>query len=203
MKRSWFALALVFGLGLAPLPAHAEDAPEKVFLKNNLDHIRGKLKETPSSKRDQEILGGMARLFDYDTMTRTIFGDPCPRGMQKCNNSWSNFSEEQRSELRSWFRKIVEKRQRKNLMDAVDYSVEYTSVSGSSPTRVQMTATPPPERKKSAVSLSYFIVQTDGAYRVVDIQAEGSSTVKNYYTQLQGKSFEECVKALKKAHSRI
>jgi hypothetical protein len=93
---------------------------------------------------------------DYDAAVRRALGEPCPASQLSCDDLWRALDPAQRDEMRILLREVVRIGFRLALAQPADARVEWVHV-----------ATPHGDR-------------------VVDVVIEGSSLVRNYYTQIRG-----------------
>ena len=175
-----FLLALTLSVGGN---AFADEGAQ-TFVKKEHSSLTTLLKQPASPTRDAQVDSALGRMVDYDELARRAFGQPCPVTMPGCKNHWAALTTEQRTEVTTLLRRLVEKNQRKNLMKTLDYDITYKGMrEASGESKVRTEAKSKINQREPPVQVDYVVVGTDGSYRVVDIVTEGSSLTKNYYDQ--------------------
>jgi ABC-type transporter MlaC component len=180
-----FTFAIVLGLlGLVMTRDARADDPATTFVRAQHDQLRALLRQPQNPGRDNQLTASLARMVDYDEMTRRAFGQPCPADLPACKNHWADFTDAQKAEVGGLLRRLVEKNYRKNLGQTLDYDVTYQGASPQSgDTAVHTEATSKSKPRDPAVLVDYVVRGAPGALHVVDIITEGSSLTKSYYDQ--------------------
>ena len=105
--------------------------------------------------------------------------------MPNCTDHWKDLNDEQRKEVTSYLRKLVEKNYHKNLNKTRDYDVSYRGAKeqGDNLAKIRTEAKSKLKPRDPAVQVDYVILGAGPNYKVIDIVTEGSSMTKNYYDQ--------------------
>jgi phospholipid transport system substrate-binding protein len=178
-------LAIV--LALHPLSA-AADPPAEAFVQQRHEHIETLLHQAASAGRDEQVRRALGEFVDFDGLTQRAFGVPCPPAEPSCEDLWSGYTDDQRSEVRTLLEKLVRKTYEKNLLKTLDYDVSYRGTrEGGADTRVMTEAHNRLKPREPPVRVDYVVNETSQGMRVVDIVTEGSSLTKNYYDQFRKK----------------
>jgi ABC-type transporter MlaC component len=102
-----------------------------------------------------------------------------------CTNHWDAITAEQRTEVTTLLRTLVEKNFQKNLKKTKEYDVTYLrgKDAGENLWRIKTEAKSKVKPRDPAVQVDYVVLAAGDRYRAVDIVTEGSSMTKNYYDQ--------------------
>jgi ABC-type transporter MlaC component len=201
MKRLRFALVLLASLAFAPA-ASADEGAQR-FVQTEHAKLEALLRQPASPARDGQVTHTLDTMVDYDELARRAFGQPCPPTHSACVNHWGELTEQQRTEVSTLLKKLVEKNYRKNLIKTLDYEVIYRGqkeVAGDAKIRTEAKSKLKP--RDPAVQVDYVVKPIGAGYRVVDIVTEGSSLTKNYYDQFHkmlttpGQGYPHVVKKL-------
>jgi phospholipid transport system substrate-binding protein len=181
--------SLVSSLALAGLGGTAQAADDaQGFIQREHEKIERLLHQPPSSSRDTEVNHALDTFVDYEELTRRAFGEPCHPSLPNCEDLWSQYNDQQKSELHDLLRQLVQKSYRKNLLKTLDYDIDYRGQHDvGSDTRVSTEAKNKQKPRDPSVRVDYVVEQTPSGFRVVDIVTEGSSLSKNYYEQFRKK----------------
>jgi phospholipid transport system substrate-binding protein len=184
--RHILSLSSLLGLLAVALPAHAEDA--QGFIQREHSQLEVILHKAASPARDTEVNQGLDTFVDYDEMTRRTFGVPCHPSLPNCEDLWSKLDDAKRTEVSELLKQLVRKSYRKNLLKTLDFDITYkgTKAQGGD-TRVITEAQDKNKPHEPPVRVDYIVRQTDKGFVAVDFVTEGSSLVKNYYTQFRTK----------------
>jgi phospholipid transport system substrate-binding protein len=171
-KRPFFAvLALVLTLGGAA-PALAQTPDD--FVQTGHHQLESLLKQAPSAQRDAQIASAFDQMLDYSELVRRCFKE-----------HWSELDTAKQAEVSDLLKQIVRKNYQKNLKRTLDYNITYTGTRGQgSDVVVRTQAQSKINARDPVVQVDYVVAgPSSGPYHVVDIVAENSSTVANYYRQ--------------------
>jgi phospholipid transport system substrate-binding protein len=184
--RHLVTLSSLLGLLAVALPAHAEDA--QGFIQREHAQLETILHKPASPARDTEVNQGLDTFVDYDEMTRRTFGVPCHPSLPNCENLWAQLDDAKKSEVSDLLKQLVRKTYRKNLLKTLDFDIAYKGTRDQSgDTRVITEAQDKNKPHDPPVRVDYIVKQTDKGFVAVDFVTEGSSLVKNYYTQFRTK----------------
>lgn len=176
------AAALALSCTLVAGGASADVDGAKTFVEREHGQIKKLVEANAPSDDVRKAIDGMV---DYDELSKRTFGKPCPATVPQCTNHWDELTAEQRTEVTSLLRKLVEKNYHKNLNKTRDYDIAYRGAkdAGENLARIKTEAKSKLKARDPAVQVDYVILGTGDKYRVVDIVTEGSSMTKNYYDQ--------------------
>ncbi len=181
--RTSFAAVLAAALLVTPA-ALAGEVEARAFVEQRHVKITQLLRQPASSGRDAQVEQELGAVFDYDELTRRIFGK-CPPGMS-CLDNWTKLSAAQQQEMTDLFRKLVQKTYRKNLVKTLDYDVSYKGSRAvlANESKVRTEAKSRVKPRDPAVLVDYVVREDAGIFHVVDIVTEGSSLATNYREQV-------------------
>ena len=184
--RHLVTLSSLLGLLAVALPAHAEDA--QGFIQREHTQLETILHDPPSPARDAKVDQRLDTFVDYDEMTRRTFGVPCHPSLPNCENLWAQLDDAKKAEVSDLLKQLVRKTYRKNLLKTLDFDIAYKGTRDQSgDTRVITEAQDKNKPHDPPVRVDYIVKQTDKGFVAVDFVTEGSSLVKNYYTQFRTK----------------
>ena len=167
-----FIAAITLALTLGTASALAQTPDE--FVKAGHAQLETLLKQPASAQRDAQISSAFDQMIDYSELIKRCFKE-----------HWNELDAAKQAEVGDLLKQIVRKNYKKNLNRTLNYTVTYTGVRGQGGDVVVRT------QAQSKVNVRDPVVQVDyvvegspnGPYHVVDIIAENSSTVTNYYRQ--------------------
>jgi phospholipid transport system substrate-binding protein len=184
--RHLTTLSSLLGLLAVAVPAHAEDAQS--FIQREHTQLETILHKPAGPARDTEVNQGLDTFVDYDEMTRRTFGVPCHPSLPNCENLWAQLDDAKKAEVSDLLKQLVRKTYRKNLLKTLDFDIAYKGTRDQSgDTRVITEAQDRNKPHDPPVRVDYIVRQTDKGFVAVDFVTEGSSLVKNYYTQFRTK----------------
>lgn len=200
-RRSVAVVALAGSALLVAGPASADVDGAKGFVEREHGNIKKLVDSNAASGDVRKAIDGMV---DYEELTRRTLGNPCPPAVPSCVNHWNDLSAEQRAEVTSLLKQLVEKNFEKNLVKTRDFDITYKGgkEAGTNLARVKTEAKSKLKPRDPAVQVDY-VVQGDGSYKCIDIVTEGSSMTKNYYDQFhrmlttEGQKYPYLVQKLK------
>jgi phospholipid transport system substrate-binding protein len=176
------AAALALSCTMLAGAASADVESAKTFVEKEHNQIKKLVEQNAAS---DEVRKAIDNMVDYDQLAMRTLGKPCPPTVPSCTNHWDELTPEQRNEVTTLLRKLVEKNYHKNLNKTRDYDVSYRGAKeiGENVSRIKTEAKSKLKPRDPAVQVDYVIVGSGERYRVVDIVTEGSSMTKNYYDQ--------------------
>jgi phospholipid transport system substrate-binding protein len=176
------AAALALSCTMLAGAASADVESAKTFVEKEHNQIKKLVEQNAAS---DEVRKAIDNMVDYDQLAMRTLGKPCPPTVPSCTNHWDELTPEQRNEVTTLLRKLVEKNYHKNLNKTRDYDVSYRGAKeiGENVSRIKTEAKSKLKPRDPAVQVDYVIVGSGDRYRVVDIVTEGSSMTKNYYDQ--------------------
>jgi phospholipid transport system substrate-binding protein len=181
-------LALLLDALVLAYPAAAVAEDPQAFVEQQHHHVEKLLHQPESAGRDAEIQRALGEFVDYGELTRRAFGEPCPPAEPSCEDLWSGYSEDQRTELRGLLEQLVRKTYQRNLVKTLDYDITYRgSRETGGDTRVMTEAKNRVKPRDPSVRVDYIVKDTPAGPKVVDIVTEGSFLTKNYYNQFRKK----------------
>lgn len=163
-------LALLTFAGAAPALAQTPDD----FVKAGHAQLETLLKQPASAQRDAQISATFDQLLDYSELIKRCFKE-----------HWNELDGAKQAEVSELLKQIVRKNYKKNLNRTLNYNVTYTGVRGQgSEVVVRTQAQSKVNARDPVVQIDYVVEGApNGPFHVVDIIAENSSTVTNYYRQ--------------------
>jgi ABC-type transporter MlaC component len=181
-RNALHAALLTLAVGFFGATAAADDAAQG-FVQREHTNLSTLLKQPASASRDSQVDGALARMIDYEELARRAFGQPCHPTFAGCINHWDKLSADQRVEVTGLLRKLVERKQRSNIMKTLDYDISYRGfrdLGGESKVRTEAKSKLKP--RDPPIQVDYVVCSTS-SHHVCDIVTEGSSLTKNYYDQ--------------------
>jgi ABC-type transporter MlaC component len=203
MKLSRFAFVLVAGLALAGSASADQGEGAQKFIQTEHVKLEAILRQPATAARDAQVTNTLETMVDYDELARRAFGQPCPHAISSCTNHWGELTDQQKTEVSSLLKQLVEKNYKKNLIKTLDYEVTYKGtkeIGGDSKIRTEAKSKLKP--RDPAVQVDYVVKAYGNGFKVVDIVTEGSSLTKNYYDQFHkflttpGQGYPHIVKKL-------
>ena len=205
-KSCLASLAVVLSIGTVASPASADQASDaKAFIE------RQSIQMAEALKKNAPIEPIIDQYVNYDMMTKSSFGDPCPILKPKCTNHYQSLTAEEKARLSELMRKYVRGTYRKNAKKTLDYTVVVQNdvkVLAPGISRVRTNATPKNERDEP-VQLEYIVRDTNGKLEVIDTIAEMSSFTKNLndqfskFMETDGQKFPHVVKRLEEKTAKL
>jgi ABC-type transporter MlaC component len=164
-------LALVF----VTAPALAQTPDD--FVKGGHAQLEALLKQPVSAQRDAQISSVFDQLIDYNELVKRCFKE-----------HWGELDGAKQAEVNDLLKQIVRKNYKKNLNRTLNYTVTYTGTRGQGNDIVVRTQAQSKTNARDPVVQVDYVVEggPSGPFHVVDIVAENSSTVTNYYRQFHG-----------------
>ena len=176
------AALLAFCVTTLAAAASADVAGAQSFVEREHGQIKKLVEAGAPSAEVSKAIDGMV---DYDELARRTMGSPCPPTIPSCVDHWKDLNGEQRAEVTSLLRKLVEKNYHKNLTKTRDYEITYRGAkdAGENLSKIRTEAKSKAKPRDPAVQVDYVIMGNGSQYKVIDIITEGSSMTKNYYDQ--------------------
>ena len=198
LALSAFAIALAF-----TVPAAAQNNAQ-AFVEQEHGRLAGLMRQPAAQSRETSITQELDRMVDYDELARRTFGKPCPPAIAQCQNHWDSLGDDQKREVTSLLRRLVERNYRKNLTKTLDYQIAFIGARplASGDTKIRTEAKSRVKPHEAPVTVDYVVAGQVGSFKVVDIVTEGSSLTKNYYEQFHkmlntpGQGYPHVVKRL-------
>ncbi|MBX3226639.1 MAG: ABC transporter substrate-binding protein [Labilithrix sp.] len=203
MRLRTLIRAATLGLTVTTLSfaAAADVAGAQAFVEKEHGAIK---KLVDANAAQSEVTKVIDAMVDYDEVARRALGQPCPTTIPSCTNHWAELNDDQKKEMTSLFRQLVEKKYRENAQKTKDYDISYRGAkeAGNDIAKVRTEAKDKNKPREPAVQVDYLI-KGSGPYKVVDLVTEGSILSKNYYDQshkmltTQGQGYPYLVQKLK------
>lgn len=172
-NRSFFAIVSIALTLATAAPAFAQ-APDD-FVKTGHAQLTQLLQQPASAQRDAQIQAAFDQMVDYNELIRRCFKE-----------HWTaDLDAAKQAEVTDLLKQIVRKNYRKNLNRTLNYNITYTGQHAQgSDMLVRTQAQSKVNARDPVVQIDYVVEGSpNGPYHVVDIVAENSSTVTNYYRQ--------------------
>ena len=189
--RSWgFAGVLavfVASAPFSPVVAHAADDPQ-AFVQRETQKLSDLLRQPKSGGRDARVTQELDATINYDELVHRAFGQPCPASLPSCTNDWATLSDDQKKEVASLLKQLIQKNYQKNLEKTLDYEITYKGEKADSgDTKIRTEAKSKAKPRDPAVQVDYVVREIDGRLQIVDMVTEGTSLTKSYYQQFDKK----------------
>jgi phospholipid transport system substrate-binding protein len=191
--RSFFG-ALAVALTFAVSATAFAQTPDQ-FVQSGHAQLTQLLQQPSSAQRDAQIAAAFDQMIDYTELARRCF-----------QQHWSNdLDASKQAEVTDLLKQIVRKNYQKRLKDTLNFNITYTGQrTQGSDMLVRTVAQSRVNTRDPAVQIDYVVEGgPNGPYHVVDIVAENSSTVTNYYRDFhrflttQGQGYPYLVEKLK------
>lgn len=190
MKYGWIyavACLLLFNPAIA---ADQKDTAEE-FLKSNLDGVFTILqkKDLSLEAKNREVVGIVTPMFDFQLMAKLSLG----------RQYWPDLSKENRER----FTELFVNRLRASYLDKITSYTDETVVY-EQPVNVEGKIHIPTQlvSKGKKISMLYKFYQSDGRWKIYDLEIQGVSIVRSYQSQfkeiLQKGTFEDLLKKMEK-----
>lgn len=178
--RSRHLAAFAFTVAVASSASALAQTPDD-FVKTQHGKLETILRQPDSGAKDTQIASTLDSMIDYDALAKRAFGEPCP--VAGCTDHWPELSADQRTEITSLLKTLVQKNYKKNLNRTLNYDVKYSgAVAQGQNFEVHTEAKNKVDAREPVVFIDYLLAGASGGpYRVVDIVTERSSLTKNYY----------------------
>jgi ABC-type transporter MlaC component len=182
--RNALAALVLSTVCLVSLPAVAGESEAQSFVEQKQGRISQLLRQPSTATRDAQVDQELGVTFDYDELTKRIFG-LCPAGIS-CVDNWTSLTAAQKAEMTGLFKKLVQKTYRKNLIKTLDYEITFrgSRASVQNESKIQTEAKSKVKPRDPSTRIDYVVRGSGDAYRVVDIVTEGSSLTANYREQV-------------------
>ena len=170
------------------------------FVKTGHAQLESLLRQPASAQRDAQISSTMDQMFDYSELVRRCFRE-----------HWNELDAAKQAEVSDLLKEFIRKNYQKNLKRTLNYTITYTGVrQQGNQVLVRTQAQSKTNVREAPVQLDYVVEGSpNGPYHVVDIVAENSSTVTNYYRQFHrflttpGQGYPYLVEKLRKKIAQL
>jgi len=189
----------VLAITLAATSSAFAQTPDE-FVKTGHAQLTSLLQQAQSAQRDTQIAAAFDQMVDYDELVKRCFKE-----------HWTELDAAKQAEVTDLLKQIVRKNYQKNLKRTLNYNITYTGQRASgNDTLVRTQAQSRVNPRDPVVQIDYVIEGgPNGPYHVVDIVAENSSTVTNYYRDFhrflttQGQGYPYLVQKLRDKIARL
>lgn len=171
----WLTVGVV-GAGVAvPDQASAQSARGAAtrFVEQKQQELQQAIRNSKDIKSDPKLLAIFDSMLNYDRLTQ-----------EALKQHWDEMTPEQRTEITSLLKQLVQNSYRKNLRDPSSYGIEYL---GERPakdgTLVQTRTSNKKNPREKPLSIDYVVQQEGGRWMVHDVVTDGVSLVRNYRRQ--------------------
>jgi len=196
---SSFVAVLALALTMSAAAPALGQTPDE-FVKAGHAQLDALLRQPASAQRDAQIASAFDRMVDYDELVRRCF-----------KQHWGELDAAKQAEVSGLLREIVRKNYQKNLKRTLDYNITYTGQRGQGSDVVVRTQAQSKTDPREPAKLVDYVVEgaPNGPFHVVDIIAENSSTVTNYYRDFHrflttpGQGYPYLVDKLKKKIEKL
>ena len=134
--------------------------------------------DTPAAgQRDKQLQQVVTELLDLDVMAEKALG-----------RYWNDRSAAERQEYLSLMRQLVERSYLRQARSHADYQVAFGTVEldpARNEAQVSSTITVTKRGRQEQIEVVYTLTQRPSQWRVIDIETDGASTVRNYRAQFQ------------------
>ena len=182
-RRSRFGFLFCAGLamaalgGLEPLgTASAQSAQNGAatrFVEQKQRELQQAIRVSKDTKSDPKLLAIFDSMLNYDRLTH-----------EALKQHWDEITPEQRVEVTSLLKQLVQNSYRKNLRDPGNYGIDYLGEhSAKDGTLVQTRTSNKKNPREKPLSIDYVVEQVGGRWLVHDVVTDGVSLVRNYRRQ--------------------
>ncbi|MBL8612605.1 MAG: ABC transporter substrate-binding protein [Myxococcales bacterium] len=184
MRKPFAIFAFCAALAI-PSFAFAGDADAQAFVEKNHGKLMQLLEQPAGAARENAMQQELNGIFDFEELTRRIFGATCPTGVE-CKNHWATLTPAQQAEVTDLFRRLIEKTYKKNIERTKGFEVTYrgTREASSNEWKIRTEAKNKAKPRDPSVRIAYLVRATNGKQGAVDVEIENSSMVKNYNEQV-------------------
>jgi phospholipid transport system substrate-binding protein len=180
MRTTQLIVSLVFVVH--SWPAAAEIGPREVVEQaNNRIHklVSQNAREgTPqAAERDRQLKAVVTELLDLDFMAQDALG-----------RTWDERTPAERQEYLSLMRQLVERSYLRQARSRVQYTMTVRDVTidqASGRAEVETVLVVTTHGRREEVEVEYDMALREGRWRVIDVQTDGASTVRNYRAQFR------------------
>lgn len=195
-KRYLGSLVLLLSLTWA-FSATAQPGPRETVEAANQQLsalLKQKAPTTPQATKahDTKLREIVTNLLDLDHMAQESLG-----------RYWSQQTEEERREYVTLMKQLVERSYLKQARSRTSYTVSFGAVNvNGNEAEVETTLRVTSRGRREAVEVVYSMALREGRWRVVDVETDGASTVRNYRAQfrriIQNEGFAELVARMRR-----
>jgi phospholipid transport system substrate-binding protein len=168
-------LTLMMGLISTSTEAQQDDALE--FLKAKHLRVEQILKaskgKSQESKEHAELTEALNELLDYDELAK--------RSLER---HWDERKPKERQQFVDLLRKLVQRNYEQNLNDTLDYNIRYHDArKDADGVVVRATAKSKQKSRAPTVTIEYTMHRVGAGWKVLDVNTDGVSLVRNYRSQ--------------------
>ena len=180
-------LLIVAAGAVAPGVARASDDPQG-FVQRETQKLAQLLRQPKTGARDAQVTQELDTMVNYDELVHRAFGQPCHSSLPSCTNDWATLAEEQKKEVSSLLKQLIQKNYQKNLEKTLDYEITYKGEKADAgDTKIRTEAKSKSKPRDPAVQIDYVVREINGKLQIVDMITEGTSLTKSYYEQFDKK----------------
>ena len=184
---------MVIGLFALTHPATADNnnVTADAFLKNRLDQVFKVLQKTDveQQEKSKEIVEIVSPMFDFQLMARLSLG----------KQQWTKLSEENREKFTELFVGRLRQSYLNKITAYTDETINYESpvhVNGKIHIPTHLVS------KGSKISMLYKFYQSNGQWKIYDLEIQGVSIIRSYMAQfkeiLQNGTFDDLLRKMEK-----
>jgi ABC-type transporter MlaC component len=185
-------LLIVAAAGVSPVTAQADDARDprdpEAFVQRETQKLAQLLRQPKTGARDTQVMQELDTMVNYDELVHRAFGQPCHASLPSCTNDWAALGDDQKKEVSSLLRQLIQKNYQKNLEKTLDYEITYKGEKADAgDTKIRTEAKSKSKPRDPAVQIDYVVREINGKLQIVDMITEGTSLTKSYYEQFDKK----------------
>jgi ABC-type transporter MlaC component len=167
--------------------ARASDDPQ-AFVQRETEKLAQLLRQPKTGARDTQVLQKLDAMVGYDELVHRAFGQPCPPSLPSCTNDWATLAEDQKKEVSTLLKQLIQKNYQKNLEKTLDYEITYKGEKvDAGDTKIRTEAKSKSKPRDPVVQIDYVVREINGKLQIVDMITEGTSLTKSYYEQFDKK----------------
>ena len=147
-----------------------------------------------ATRRDEQLRQIVTSLLDLDYMAEKALG-----------RRWAERTAEERTQYLTLMRQLVERSYLRQARSRADYQIRFGQVQLSrqgQEAEVESTLHVTKQGRREEVEVIYSLRRTNGQWRVVDVETDGASTVRNYRAQfgriIKGQGFPELLNRMRR-----
>lgn len=163
--------------GLLTMPAEAQQQDALEFLKAKHLRVEKILRASKGkgndSKEHAELQEALNELLDYDELAK--------RSLER---HWEERKPKERQQFVDLLRKLVQRNYEQNLNDTLDYNIRYHDARKEADgVVVRATAKSKEKSRAPTVTIEYTMHPIGSGWKVLDVNTDGVSLVRNYRSQ--------------------
>jgi ABC-type transporter MlaC component len=176
----------------SPGVAQADDATgPQAFVQRGTQKLAQLLRQPKTGARDTQVMQELDAMVNYDELVHRAFGQPCHVSLPTCTNDWATLADDQKKEVSTLLRQLIQKNYQKNLEKTLDYEITYkgekADLGSTGDTKIRTEAKSKSKPRDPAVQIDYVVREINGKRQIVDMITEGTSLTKSYYEQFDKK----------------